>query len=170
VGQTAAGRAAQRSGLRPEPADAGAVSGQGNGFYNLFRYYDPDCGRFTQQDLIGLAGRLNLYQYAPNALGWIDPLVLASAIVHWIDNGTNNGHYTIKVMGDKIIHTHQYDTYQHFEKILDGRMIGINPTPTPTQIDNNGQSQVNDAKEKGFEVHKVSFEMNEESANKSINF
>ncbi len=26
--------------------------------YNLFRYYDPDCGRFTQQDPIGLAGGL----------------------------------------------------------------------------------------------------------------
>ncbi|MDK2632494.1 RHS repeat-associated core domain-containing protein [Pantoea stewartii subsp. indologenes] len=24
--------------------------------YNLFRYYDPDSGRFTQHDLIGLAG------------------------------------------------------------------------------------------------------------------
>jgi RHS repeat-associated protein len=24
--------------------------------YNLFRYYDPDSGRFTQQDPIGLAG------------------------------------------------------------------------------------------------------------------
>ena len=44
--------------------------------YNLFRYYDPDCGRFTQQDPIGLAGGLNLYQYAPNALGWVDPLGL----------------------------------------------------------------------------------------------
>ena len=41
--------------------------------YNLFRYYDPDCGRFTQQDPIGLAGGINLYQYAPNALGWVDP-------------------------------------------------------------------------------------------------
>ncbi|QHM73920.1 hypothetical protein C7M51_04281 [Mixta intestinalis] len=27
-----------------------------------------------QPDPIGLAGGLNLYQYAPNALGWIDPL------------------------------------------------------------------------------------------------
>ncbi|CAM7674934.1 Zn-binding Pro-Ala-Ala-Arg (PAAR) domain, involved in Type VI secretion [Phytobacter diazotrophicus] len=44
--------------------------------YNLFRYYDPDSGRFTQQDPIGLAGGLNLYQYAPNPLGWIDPLGL----------------------------------------------------------------------------------------------
>ncbi|MDI6438719.1 RHS repeat-associated core domain-containing protein, partial [Enterobacter hormaechei] len=33
----------------------------------------PDCGQFTQQDPIGLAGGINLYQYAPNALGWVDP-------------------------------------------------------------------------------------------------
>ena len=40
--------------------------------YNTFRYYDPDTGRFTQPDPIGLAGGLNLYQYAPNAFTWID--------------------------------------------------------------------------------------------------
>ncbi|WP_144818520.1 RHS repeat-associated core domain-containing protein, partial [Enterobacter sp. DE0047] len=41
--------------------------------YNLFRYYDPQVGRFTVQDPTGLAGGLNLYHYAPNPLGWIDP-------------------------------------------------------------------------------------------------
>ena len=41
--------------------------------YNTFRYYDPDIGRFTQPDPIGLLGGINLYQYAPNALMWIDP-------------------------------------------------------------------------------------------------
>jgi RHS repeat-associated protein len=41
--------------------------------YNTFRYYDPDIGRFTSQDPIGLDGGLNLYQYAPNPLQWIDP-------------------------------------------------------------------------------------------------
>ncbi len=45
--------------------------------YNLFRYYDPQIGRFTVQDPIGLAGGWNLYQYAPNPLGWIDPWGLA---------------------------------------------------------------------------------------------
>ena len=45
--------------------------------YNTFRYYDPDTGRFTQPDPIGLAGGYNLYQYAPNPLSWIDPLGLA---------------------------------------------------------------------------------------------
>ncbi|MFY1663991.1 RHS repeat-associated core domain-containing protein [Pseudomonas sp. Pseu.R1] len=41
--------------------------------YNTFRYYDPDIGRFTTPDPIGLAGGLNLYQYAPNPIGWVDP-------------------------------------------------------------------------------------------------
>ncbi|MCW1777162.1 hypothetical protein NG826_12210 [Pantoea ananatis] len=30
--------------------------------YNLFRYYDPQVGRFTVQDPIGLEGGWNLYQ------------------------------------------------------------------------------------------------------------
>ncbi|WP_312468272.1 RHS repeat-associated core domain-containing protein, partial [Pseudescherichia sp.] len=41
--------------------------------YNLFRYYDPQVGRFTVQDPIGLKGGLNFYTYAPNPLSWIDP-------------------------------------------------------------------------------------------------
>ncbi|MHC5178869.1 RHS repeat-associated core domain-containing protein, partial [Serratia rhizosphaerae] len=45
--------------------------------YNLFRYYEPEVGRFTTQDPIGLQGGLNLYQYAPNPYGWVDPLGLA---------------------------------------------------------------------------------------------
>ncbi|HGF3941823.1 TPA: RHS repeat-associated core domain-containing protein, partial [Escherichia coli] len=44
--------------------------------YNLHRYYDPDVGRFMVTDPIGLAGGINLYAYAPNPLGWIDPLGL----------------------------------------------------------------------------------------------
>jgi len=46
--------------------------------YNLFRYYDPQCGRYTQPDPVGLAGGINLYQYAPNPLTWVDPLGLTS--------------------------------------------------------------------------------------------
>lgn len=44
--------------------------------YNLFRYYEPEVGRFTTQDPIGLAGGWNLYQYAPNPYTWVDPLGL----------------------------------------------------------------------------------------------
>ena len=45
--------------------------------YNRHRYYDPETGRFTTQDPIGLAGGENLYMYAPNPTGWVDPLGLS---------------------------------------------------------------------------------------------
>ncbi|WP_180269731.1 RHS repeat-associated core domain-containing protein, partial [Erwinia amylovora] len=51
--------------------------------YNLFRYYDPAGGRFTQTDPIGLAGGLNLYAYAPNPLSWVDPLGLVKCGAHY---------------------------------------------------------------------------------------
>ncbi|HEB1082952.1 TPA: RHS domain-containing protein [Escherichia albertii] len=41
--------------------------------YNLHRYFVPECGRFIQPDPISLAGGINLYLYAPNPIGWIDP-------------------------------------------------------------------------------------------------
>ena len=34
--------------------------------YNLMRYYEPDAGRFVNQDPIGLDGCDNLYWFAPN--------------------------------------------------------------------------------------------------------
>ena len=40
--------------------------------YNFFRYYEPDVGRFVNQDPIGLFGGDNLYQFAPNTQIWID--------------------------------------------------------------------------------------------------
>ncbi|MEB6988724.1 RHS domain-containing protein, partial [Escherichia coli] len=45
--------------------------------YNLHRYYDPDVGRFMVTDPISIRGGINLYQYGPNPLGWIDPWGLA---------------------------------------------------------------------------------------------
>jgi RHS repeat-associated protein len=44
--------------------------------YNMFRYYDPECGRFISPDPLGVFTDLNLYLYAPNPIGWIDPLGL----------------------------------------------------------------------------------------------
>ncbi|MFQ3072461.1 RHS repeat-associated core domain-containing protein, partial [Neisseria polysaccharea] len=45
--------------------------------YNFFRYYEPNIGRFVNQDPIGLIGGMNLYQFAWNSLNWTDTLGLA---------------------------------------------------------------------------------------------
>ncbi|OTQ26722.1 hypothetical protein B6D03_13490 [Gilliamella apicola] len=58
--------------------------------YNTFRYYDPDIGRFTQPDPIGLLGGLNLYQYAPNGFTWIDPLGLSCSFDSKSNRWRNN--------------------------------------------------------------------------------
>jgi RHS repeat-associated protein len=50
-------------------------------YYNTFRYYDADAGRFTAEDPIGIRGGMNLYKYASNPFGWADPLGLAD--VHY---------------------------------------------------------------------------------------
>ena len=44
--------------------------------YNLKRYYEPEVGRFVNQDPIKLIGGDNLYQFALNAQEWYDPLGL----------------------------------------------------------------------------------------------
>ena len=41
--------------------------------YNRFRYYDSDVGMFISRDPIGLMGGFNVFAYAPNPVGWIDP-------------------------------------------------------------------------------------------------
>ena len=46
--------------------------------YNFFRYYEPDAGRFINQDPIRLWGGDNFYWFAPNSSAWIDVLGLAS--------------------------------------------------------------------------------------------
>ena len=41
--------------------------------YNRFRYYDSDVGMFISRDPIELMGGFNVFAYAPNPVGWIDP-------------------------------------------------------------------------------------------------
>ena len=45
--------------------------------YNRFRYYDSDVGMFISRDPIGLLGGSNVFSYAPNPIGWVDPFGLA---------------------------------------------------------------------------------------------
>lgn len=60
--------------------------------YNRFRYFDPDMGMFTTRDPIGLLGGNNVFQYAPNPTGWIDPFGL-DRVGRWMSK-TEHGEMT----------------------------------------------------------------------------
>jgi RHS repeat-associated protein len=47
-------------------------------YYNRFRYYDPESGRYISQDPIGLAGGLGQYSYVHDPLSWLDPFGLSA--------------------------------------------------------------------------------------------
>ncbi|MGV6953158.1 RHS repeat-associated core domain-containing protein [Pseudomonas chlororaphis] len=59
--------------------------------YNRYRYYDPNVGRFISKDPISYAGGLNVFAYAPNPLGWIDPLGLARCPCDELKKGNPEG-------------------------------------------------------------------------------
>ena len=45
-------------------------------YYNRYRYFDAESGQFVSADPLGLAAGSNVYEFAANAAGWVDPLGL----------------------------------------------------------------------------------------------
>ncbi|KWC74349.1 type IV secretion protein Rhs [Burkholderia cepacia] len=71
--------------------------------YNTFRFYDPDIGRFINPDPIGLMGGVNLYQYGPNPISWIDPWGL-TCISNWSGNrGRAKAAHDLERNGYKVV-------------------------------------------------------------------
>lgn len=77
-GQTVAGAAKRQGAQYQQPLRyAGQYQDDESGLhYNLFRYYEPEVGRFTTQDSIGLAGGMNTYAYVGDPMTWVDSLGL----------------------------------------------------------------------------------------------
>ncbi|WP_432422939.1 RHS repeat-associated core domain-containing protein [Variovorax boronicumulans] len=84
--------AARKAGLKNPIRFQGQYLDEETGlYYNRFRYYDPVVGRFVSKDPIRLAGGINLLQYAPNPINWIDPLGLTEVCptdLHAFGNAT----------------------------------------------------------------------------------
>ena len=72
---TPTGRGDWLGGLLNEQMDASGL------MYRRNRYYDPQTGRFTQEDPIGIAGGLNVYGYgAGDPVSYSDPYGLAPEV------------------------------------------------------------------------------------------
>ncbi len=56
-------------------------------YYNRFRYYDPELGRYLSEDPIGLRGGQALFGYVTNSILWIDPHGLTGAYIFEFDTG-----------------------------------------------------------------------------------
>ena len=63
--------------------------------YNFFSYYDPEIGRFTQQDPIGLEGGTNFYNFAASTTNSVDVLGLTNFKYHgnWCGPGWTGGNW-----------------------------------------------------------------------------
>ena len=97
--------------------------------YNFFRYYEPDAGRFVNQDPIGLLGGNNFYLYSLNSSVWVDFLGSTGARVTWtgpnVPRGTITGLSTGEG-GKGITHPVVQEAYDNVpnDKRSDPRMHG----------------------------------------------
>ena len=95
--------------------------------YNRFRYYDSDVGMFIQRDPIGLMGGNNVFAYAPNPVGWVDPL------------GLNTEVYFMNPVQDGFSHS----MFGHVAYRINDTVFTLNPTTNLASPLNYIQNQKN---------------------------
>ncbi|WP_276584041.1 RHS repeat-associated core domain-containing protein, partial [Pseudomonas sp. RIT-PI-AD] len=102
-------------------------------YYNRYRYYAPDLGRYVSQDPIGLLGGMNGYGYVEEqpSLGF-DPLGLEVAVTIWqpvgwgessfghVSTNINGTTYSFGPAGMKIIPT---ETYVDMNSFREGQAV-----------------------------------------------
>ncbi|EDI5252261.1 type IV secretion protein Rhs, partial [Salmonella enterica] len=121
--------------------------------YNLYRFYDPDIGKFISGDPISIRGGINLYQYAPNPLSWIDPLGLdVVRVYHYTSKDGYNG-----IMGSGTIQTK--DPGARGKGSIQGKPQGVYVTTlSPEELKSSGlRGKMGLTKEKS--THFISFEI-----------
>ncbi|MBH0690094.1 RHS domain-containing protein, partial [Salmonella enterica] len=92
--------------------------------YNLYRFYDPDIGKFISGDPIGLLGGINLYQYAPNPIRWIDPLGLYNG-----EGIRTPGEYTVYYQHQLPTGDYTKSDDYHFKNANEGLYNAMNQDP-----------------------------------------
>lgn len=95
--------------------------------YNRYRYYDPGIGRFISKDPIGLAGGINLHQYAPNPIEWVDPLGLAKKAPSKFARKDGDGATADEIAASKVNGGHRRGQSACREKMLEQKPVGGYP-------------------------------------------
>lgn len=95
--------------------------------YNRHRYYDPQVGRFISKDPIGYAGGLNLHQYAPNPVDWIDPLGLVKKAPSKFARKDGDGATADEIAASKVSGGHRRGQSSCREKMLEQKPVGGYP-------------------------------------------
>jgi uncharacterized protein RhaS with RHS repeats len=92
-------------------------------------------------DPIGLLGDKNNYEYAPNPVGWIDPLGLScnegqAKIYHYPGSQSNPyGHYSIETTVDgKSLHAHQVITESDLSQTKIVNAVNSPPSKTADKV------------------------------------
>ncbi|MCU1752682.1 RHS repeat-associated core domain-containing protein [Pseudomonas sp. 6D_7.1_Bac1] len=69
-------------------------------YYNYFRDYDPETGRYVQSDPIGLSGGLNTYAYVEgNPLKYVDPTGQSALLIPGAEAGAAAGTFVCPGVG-----------------------------------------------------------------------
>ncbi|EEC0296943.1 Rhs-family protein [Salmonella enterica subsp. enterica] len=92
--------------------------------YNIHRYFDPDSARFLVTDPISIRGGINLYQYAPNPIRWIDPLGLYNG-----EGVRTPGEYTVYYQHQLPVEDYTKSDDYHFKIANEGLYNAMNQDP-----------------------------------------
>ncbi|VAW60255.1 Rhs-family protein, partial [hydrothermal vent metagenome] len=135
--------------------------------YNRHRYYNPDTGQFISQDPIGLLGGVNNYQYAPNPLGWIDPLGLCKDQVDTRPKKTKGGRDIVYFTQDDIEYENRYDQIYKFH-VDDGNSQFRLATTTVFREDEALEFYINNSFHEGVLLKSEGFGITDEIISQSI--
>ncbi|GGX68918.1 DUF6531 domain-containing protein [Saccharospirillum salsuginis] len=123
-------------------------------YQNCYRFYDPGSGRYVSQDPIGLMGGLNVYQYCPNPVNYVDPLGLSTKECDK-DEAARSGIPNISDIGKRISNKqlrHIKDRQEWINRGQGGYLNSMEDAQSVLTAAHNGEAEFLGSNAQGFPV------------------